>query len=427
VNQTIAENQPCEAIVGQWQSFDCHHHGNDSNSSPKLELADVFLLFWEDCLNRFNTSSAQRRFESNITKCRTPAMGGHLERCNHCGDEREVYKSCCDRHCPKCGLVNRAEWREKRQAETMPIDYYHVVYKVPGLEGIARDNPELMLDLMLWAAAEALKTIAANPKYLGGKIGLYQQLHTSSEMLEFHPHVDCLVSSGGLSPDGQSWVSCKEGFLPKGILTARFRRLVLNGLKKLFKAGKLQFFGEQAHLNDAAAFGRHLAKAKAKNWNVYVERPIGRPEQVLDYMNRHAQSVAIANDRLQYIKDGRVYFQWKDYRVGDKLVTTSLSGVEFIRRVLMHVLPKGFKAMRPGGFLANCHKKVKLAQCFRLLGVRLPELGAGTKRKKGYRERYEELTGRSLSLCTKCWRGEMVVVVKLAKVIKPPQEAVNSS
>ena len=316
MNQTIAENQPYEAVVEQWQSFDCHHHGNDSNSSPKLELAEVFRQVWEDFLNRFNPSSAQRRFESNITKCRTPAMGGQLERCNQCSQERGVYDSCRDRHCPKCGLLTRAEWREKRQAETMPIDYYHVVNKAPGMEGIARDNPELVLDLLLWAAAEALKTIAANPKYLGAQIGFYQQLHTSSQMLEFHPHVHCLVSGGGLSPDGQQWVSCQEGFLPKRILTARFRRLVLNGVKKLFEAGKLQFFGEQAHLSDRVAFGRHLAKAKAKNWNVSVKRPIGGPEQVLDYMNRHAQSVAIANDRLLYIKDGRVYFQWKDYRVG---------------------------------------------------------------------------------------------------------------
>ena len=231
-------------------------------------------------------------------------MGGQLERCNQCSQERGVYDSCRNRHCPKCGLLTRAEWREKRQAETMPIDYYHVVNKAPGMEGIARDNPELVLDLLLWAAAEALKTIAANPKYLGAQIGFYQQLHTSSQMLEFHPHVQSGVGR---------WVIARRptvGIVP-GRLSAQtdsdcpFRRLVLNGVKKLFEAGKLQFFGEQAHLSDRVAFGRHLAKAKAKNWNVSVKRPIGGPEQVLDYMNRHAQSVAIANDRLLYIKDGR--------------------------------------------------------------------------------------------------------------------------
>lgn len=244
-----------------------------------------------------------------------------------------------------------------------------MVFKSPhGIEELALQNPELVFDLMLWAAAETLKTIAAMPLYLGANIGCILQLQTASEMLEWHPHVHCLVSGGGLSFDGEHWVNCREGFLPRRVLAARFRRLLLQGLKTAFEVGELRFFGQLERLNESIAFERHLARAKAKDWNVYVERPLAGPEQILDYMNRHAQSVAISNDRLLEIKDGRVYFLWKDYRVSNKLVTTSLPGAEFVRRDLMHILPVGFKAIRPYGFLANSVKKIKLARCFSTFG-----------------------------------------------------------
>jgi hypothetical protein len=309
---------------------------------------------------------------------------------------------------------------EDRKAELLPIDYFHLVFKVPAeLAEIAYQNKALVLDVIMTAAAETLKAVAADPKYLGAEIGFVLQLHTSSESILFHPHVHCLVSGGGLSPDGSRWVS-REDFLPRHVLTDLFRHLCLAKLKSAFADLKLEFYGDLQSLNELLAFARHLANAKAKDWRVHIEPPISGPEQVLDYMSRHTQSLAIANQRLINIDGGQITFKLREAK------TMTLAADEFIRRVLMHILPRGFHTVRSYGFLVNRYREKKIALCRALLGAPIPQQTTPTG-CQGYKDRYEELTGHSLSACPQCTGGQMMICAILAEPIVPPHARVNSS
>ena len=400
---------------------------------PKWEVADVFRRYGDTYRNKHGASmsQAQRRVMTAIEVCRTAALGGHLERCDQCGHERNCFNSCRDRHCPKCQSLARAQWIEDRQAELLEVGYFHVVFTVPQeIAAIAYQNKELVLGILFRVTAETLRTIAADPKHLGAEIGFFAVLHTWGSNLQFHPHLHCVVPGGGLSPDGQRWVSCcrPNFFLPVRVLSKLFKRLFLEALQAAFDAGKLQFFESLEPLREAVAFARQVAKMKACDWVVYAKQPFAGPQQVLDYVGRYTHRVALSNNRLLDIEGDQVQFKWKDYRNGDRLKTMTLSADEFIRRFLMHVLPAGFHRIRYYGFLGNRYRNEKLTQCRRLLGMQHAEAGDDLPPpSKDYRERYEELTGRSLQVCPHCREGNMIVVAILPKFIHRPVTRMNSS
>jgi Putative transposase/Transposase zinc-binding domain len=381
---------------------------------PKLEVADIFRRYGEAYRKQHGASmsTAQRRVMTAIEVCRTAALGGHLERCDQCGHERNAYNSCGDRHCPKCQSLARAQWIEARQTELLDTPYFHVVFTVPEeITSIAYQNKEVVYGILFRTTAETLKTIAADPKHLGAEIGFFAVLHSWGQNLQLHPHLHCVVPGGGLSPDGQRWVSCRPGFfLPVRVLSRLFRRLFLESLEKAFDAGKLQLSGALEPLQQRTAFCQHLAKAKTAEWVVYAKRPFAGPAQVLDYVGRYTHRVAISNNRLLDIDNDQVRLPWKDYRHQGQVKTIKLSADEFIRRFLLHVLPQGFQRIRYYGFLGNRYRQQKLDQCRRLLGM--PETGQepSSSTEKDYRDRYEDLTGCSLRQCPHCHQGSMVRV-----------------
>jgi hypothetical protein len=407
-------------------------HNCAAMDRPKWEVAEVFRRYGESYRNKHGASmsQAQRRVMTAIEVCRTAALGGHLERCDQCGHERNCFNSCRDRHCPKCQSLARAQWIEDRQAELLEVGYFHVVFTVPKeIAAIAYQNKELVLGILFRVTAETLRTIAADPKHLGAEIGFFAVLHTWGSNLQFHPHLHCVVPGGGLSPDGQRWVSCRPNFfLHVRVLSKLFKRLFLEALQAAFDAGKLQFFQSLEPLREPHAFARQLAKLKACDWVVYAKQPFAGPQQVLDYVGRYTHRVAISNNRLLDIEGDQVQFKWKDYRDGGQVKTMTLSADEFIRRFLMHVMPSGFHRIRYYGFLGNRHRSEKLAVCRRLLGMHTVEHHAEPpKPEKEYHERYEELTGRSLHQCPHCQHGQMVKVAILPRDLLPSPRGINSS
>jgi len=381
---------------------------------PKLEVADVFRRYGDAHRQNHGASMSaeQRRVMAAIEVCRTAVLGGHLERCDQCGYERNCFNSCRDRHCPKCQSLARAQWIEHRQAELLDCPYFHVVFTVPEeIAAIAYQNKEVVYDILFHSTAETLKTIAADPKHLGAEIGFFAVLHSWGQNLMFHPHLHCVVPGGGLSANGQHWVRCRARFfLSVRVLSRLFRRLFLERVEKAFHSGKLQFFAALDFLRDPHAFAARIAAAKESEWVVDARPPFAGPQQVLDYVGRYTHRVAISNNRLIDIDNGRVQFHWKDYRDNSKIKVMDLEADEFIRRFLLHVLPEGFQRIRYYGFLANRERRKKVALCRQLLGM---QISSQTTSVKDYRERFQELTGRSLTHCPRCQHGQMVIVESL--------------
>jgi hypothetical protein len=380
---------------------------------PKLEVADVFRRYGEAYRQEHGASLsvAQRRVMTAIEVCRTAVLGGHLEQCDHCGHRRNAYNSCADRHCPKCQSLARAQWLEDRQSELLDTQYFHVVFTLPEqIAAIAYQNKRELYGILFKATAQTLLTIAADPKHLGAEIGFFAVLHTWGQNLLHHPHLHCVVTGGGLSADGSRWISCRAGFfLPVEVLSRLFRRLFLEYLLKAFDASKLELFSSMESLRDRSSFLDYLAPLREAEWVVYAKRPFAGPEQVLDYVGRYTHRVAISNNRLVEIAEGKVTFRYKDYRHDAQQKTMTLEAEEFIRRFLLHVLPEGFQRIRYYGFLANRYREQKLARCRELLDMPAPE-PPPLQGSKDYRERYEELTGCSLSECPVCHQGRMLVI-----------------
>jgi hypothetical protein len=338
-----------------------------------LEVADIFRRHG-DAYRRAHDGHlgrVERRVMSAIALCRTVELGGHREVCTSCGLVRCAYNSCRNRHCPKCQGQARAEWLAARQAELLPVPYFHVVFTVPApVAEIAFQNKETVYAILFRAAAETLRRIAADPKHLGAELGVIAVLHTWGQNLHHHPHVHCVVPGGGPSPDGMRWTGCRPGFfLPVRVLSRFFRRLFLDQLRAAFEAGELGFFGDLATLAQPAVFARRLRELRRVEWVVYAKPPFGGPAQVLAYLGRYTHRVAIANSRLLSVTDDAVAFRWKDYRHHGKSKVMSLGANEFIRRFLLHTLPDGFHRIRHYGFLANGHRTAKLALCRKLLEV----------------------------------------------------------
>jgi len=345
---------------------------------PALEVADIFRTHgpaWR-AAQRGHLSLAQLKVMSAIEQCRTAALGGHALRCEGCGVEQISYNSCRNRHCPKCQSAAAKRWLEARQADLLPVEYYHVVFTLPApIADIAFHNKAAVYGLLFDVAAETLLTIAADPKHLGARIGATLVLHTWGSALTHHPHVHGVVPGGGLSPDGKSWVACRPGFfLSVRVLSRLFRRRFLEELVARHRAGQLKFFGEQAALADAKTFAKWLAPLRRCEWVVYAKRPFAGPEAVLAYLSRYTHRVAISNSRLLAMDERGITFRWKDYRVKDGMPgksrhkTMTLGADEFMRRFLLHVLPGGFHRIRHYGLLANgCHK-ASIALARTLLG-----------------------------------------------------------
>src|SRR4051812_16878943 len=283
-----------------------------------LEVADIFRRHGEAYRQAHagHLGRAERRVMGAIEACRTAALGGHVERCAACGLIRIAYNSCRNRHCPKCQGPARAAWLAERQAELLPVPYFHVVFTLPAPAAeIAFQNKAAVYAILFRAAAETLSTIAADPRHLGAEIGFVAVLHTWGQNLQHHPHVHGIVPGGGLSPDGRRWVACRPGFfLPVRVLSRLFRRRFLEELLQLHEAGKLQFFGEHAGLADARTFGEWLAPMRKCEWVVYAKRPFAGPQAVLAYLSRYPHRVAISNSRLLALDERGVTFRWKDYR-----------------------------------------------------------------------------------------------------------------
>ena len=312
-----------------------------------------------------------------ITACRTAALGGHVEACESavCGFTRVAYNSCRNRHCPKCQSSAAREWLAERSADLLPVEYFHVVFTLPApVAAIAKQNKAVVYSLLFEAAAATLKTIAADPRHLGAETAATMVLHTWGQTLTYHPHVHVIVPGGGLSEDGKTWIACRPGFfLPVKVLQRLYRRLFLAKLTAAHASGRLQFFDALAPLSDARAFARHLAPVRRIDWIVYAKKPFAGPEQVLRYLARYTHRIAISNRRLVSTDDTSVSFTWKDYRDGAKQKCMTLDPHEFIRRFLLHVLPDGFQRIRHYGFLANGHRKAKLAVIRHLLDAVKPE------------------------------------------------------
>jgi hypothetical protein len=358
-------------------------------------------------------SLTQLRVISAIERCRTAALGGHLEQCDHCQFERIVFNSCRDRHCPKCQSLARAQWIEDRQAELLDTQYFHVVFTLPEeIAAIAYQNKDVVYDILFRATSETLRTIAADPKHLGAEIGFFATLHTWGQNLMFHPHLHCVVPGGGLSPDGSRWIACRSGFfLPVRVLSRLFRRLFLELLEKTFDDSQLHFFSALEPLHHRQTFLHYLASPRKKEWVVYAKKPFAGPQQVLDYVGRYTHRVAISNPRLLDIEGGQIQFRYKDYRDGSQQKTMTLSADEFIRRFLLHVLPDGFHRIRYYGFLSNRYRQEKLQQCRQLLGMTSSEETSPTENApEDYRDHYQALTGCSLWECPACHRGRMIVL-----------------
>jgi hypothetical protein len=342
-------------------------------SRPALEVADIFRghgAAWR-AANAGRVSLDQLKVMSAIERCRTAALGGHVERCEECAHTIIAYNSCRNRHCPKCQGAAAREWLAEREAELLPVPYFHVVFSLPArIADIAYQNKAVIYDLLLTISAETLLTIAAHPQRLGARIGILSVLHTWGSALTHHPHVHMIVPGGGFSLDGKRWLYCRPRYLlPVPVLSSLFRRLLLDKLTAAHAAGKLQFFGKHAQLSNAKAFAAYLAPLRNSKWVVYCKRPFGGPEEVLRYLARYTHRVAISNRRLLAYDDNGVTFKWKDYRIEgpDRYKVMTLAADEFIRRFLMHVLPAGFHRIRYYGLLASNKRAENVARARQLL------------------------------------------------------------
>jgi len=337
------------------------------NGRPALEVADIFRehgTAWREA-QRGHLSLAQLKVMSAIEQCRSAALGGHVLRCQGCGTDQIAYNSCRNRHCPKCQSSAAKRWLDARQADLLPVEYYHVVFTLPApIADLAYQNKAALYGLLFDLAAEVLLTIAADPKHLGARIGATLVLHTWGSAMTHHPHVHGIVPGGGLSPDGKTWIACRPGFfLPVRVLSRLFRRRFLEELQRLHDGGKLKFFSEHAGLADAHAFKVWLAPLRRCEWVVYAKRPFAGPQAVLAYLSRYTHRVAISNSRLLALDDRGVTFRWKDYRAKGqtRYKPMTLAPEEFMRRFLLHVLPGGFHRIRHYGLLANGSRKANLA------------------------------------------------------------------
>ena len=385
-------------------------------SRPLLEVADIFRdsgPAWRQA-RAGHLSLGQLKVMSAIERCRSAALGGHVLYCRDCNRTQIAYNSCRNRHCPKCQGRTARQWLQARQAELLPVEYYHVVFTLPAQIGdIAYQNKSVIYDILFRAAAQTLRTIAADPKHLGARIGVTMVLHTWGSAMTHHPHVHCVIPGGGVSNDGQRWIPCRPGFfLPVRVLSRLFRRLFLEQLMLAYNAGQLQFFGQHQTLHNPQTFDICLQPVRNIEWVVYAERPFAGPKAVFAYLSRYTHRVAIANSRLLSHNQHRVTFKYKDYRQKQQYrhKSMSLNTDEFIRRFLIHVLPSGFHRIRHYGLLANTVRNNNLTQIRQLLNTPPTVTDAVTTIND---------STHCLYLCQSC--GSPMIIIEILDPDHPPR------
>ena len=388
-----------------------------------LEVADIFRTEGLRYRTAHRLSASQQRAMHAIEACRTPALGGHVAACDHCGATTLHYHSCRNRHCPKCQTLTQQRWVEARQAELLDIEqYFHVVFTLPhALNALAQANPRVLYHLLFQSAAATLRGFAQNPKWLGGagELGITMVLHTWGQNLRHHIHVHCVVTGGALSLDAQQWLPAKPGFLfPVRALSAVFQAKYLDSLERAARHKALHFRGETAELASPQRFAAFLETLREHHWVVYAKRPFAGPQQVIAYLGRYTHRIAISNHRLVDFSQGTVKFRWRDYRHANRIKTMPLPAAEFIRRFLLHVLPPGFMRIRHFGLLANRARTVKLAKCRALLQQAPPPEPVC----ESAAETMHRLTGIDIERCPHCRAGKLFVVAILRPLSRgPPQ------
>src|SRR6516165_3568453 len=368
-----------------------------------LRLGDILRAHGPAYAARHPVSPEQAQVLRRLADCRTAALGGHIETCASCGYSRTAYNSCRDRHCPTCQAAKRAAWLETRLRHLLPVPYFHVVFTVPDLlYPLMLHNQRRLYDLLFQTAAASLRALTADHRRLGAQVGITALLHTWGQNLLFHPHLHCVVTGGGLSPDGSRWIATRPGYLlPVKVLARLFRGKFLAGVKEAYHAGELSFAGSVADLAEPEAFRRWLDALYRQDWVVYVKPPFGGAKQVFRYLGRYSHRVAIANSRLVALEDGQVFFRWKDYADDHRTKVMRLTADEFIRRFLLHVLPKRFVRIRHYGLLAGRNVATRLARCRQLLGAP-KEPSVESRVENTWLDQFREGTGQDLTHCPQC-------------------------
>jgi Putative transposase/Transposase zinc-binding domain len=397
-------------------------------SRPKLEVADILRdhgAAWR-AANAGHVSLGQLKVMTAIERCRTAALGGHVERCEKCAHTIIAYNSCRNRHCPKCQGAAAREWLAEREAELLPVPYFHVVFTLPAaIADIAYQNKAVVYDLLFKASSETMLRIAADPKHLGARIGILSVLHSWGSALTHHPHVHMIVPGGGFSLDGSKWISCRPLFLlAVEVLSALFRGLFLDKLRAAYRAGALAFFGKHERLRDPRAFTAYLAPLWNQKWVVYCKHPFGGPEEVLRYLARYTHRVAISNRRLIAYDEKGVTFKWKDYRIEgpDRYKVMTLPTHEFIRRFLMHVLPAGFHRIRYYGFLASGQRAENVARARELLAPPIIPVDAIKAASANAAENSNAAEPQTTNLCP-CCGGRMIIIERFERGATPHYRA----
>ena len=384
-------------------------------SSP--EVADIFRCYGPGYRESHGQAMPLRHLRAMraIEACRTAELGGHVDECDHCGALRMSYNSCRNRHCPKCQSLHKERWLEARKGDLLPTRYFHIVFTLPDqLRPLALRNQQVVYNLLFRAASETLKTLTQDPKHLGAEVGFIVVLHTWSQTLMDHPHLHCIVTGGGLSPDGSQWIQPKtEFFLPVKVLSRLFRGKLLAYLKKAWQKGKLRFPGKVAYLQHEGSFNDLLSDLYKQEWVLYCKPPFSNAGTVMEYLGRYTHRVAISNDRVVNMEGDKVSIQYRDRNDNDKTKLMTLSASEFIRRFLMHILPDGFMKIRHYGILSNRNTKTKLAVAKALLGVCDPEEPQNSN--EPWQDLLTRITGRDPRLCPYCGKGTMV----LKEVLNP--------
>jgi hypothetical protein len=376
---------------------------------PSIEVADIIRAAGDNFIEKQRSwlTGLHRKVLSAIERCRTAALGGHRDRCSRCGYTTKAisYNSCRNRHCPKCLNNARKRWLAAREKELLPVPYVHLVFTLPHvLVPLFLHNKKLLYALLLRSSAATLLEVARNPEHLGAKIGFFTVLHTWGQNLLAHPHVHCVIPAGGLSPDHKTWIQPRyRFFLPKGVLSLVFRGKFIAGLKRAFRQGELCLPGDLRILSDEKEFRSFLRTLHRHRWVVYSKPPFGGPQYLLNYLARYTHRVAISNHRLVNLAEGKVTFRWKDYAHGGQQKLMTLTADEFLRRFLLHIVPRGFVRIRSFGFLANRRRKTLLPICKQLLGAKPEETAS---------EDSAVWEKQSSWLCPRC-RGEMVVIQRL--------------
>lgn len=375
-----------------------------------LEVADILHRYGGEYRQENHLSYEQQKVISHIQGCRTAALGGHVEQCNACGFETIAYNSCRDRHCPKCQMMAKEKWLSDRKAELLPCGYFHLVFTLPHtLNQLILCNKKIMLAMLFSAVNETLQAFAQDPQWrLNGQLGMIAVLHTWSQTLMDHFHLHCLVPAGALSVSQNKWTPARRSFLFRiTSLAKEFRKRYLDRLKKTYQKEDLIFPGETASLDSPEAFGKMIKKLSETDWITYAKRPFSGPEQVLEYLGRYTHRVAISNNRIISMEKGKVVFTYRDRQQNNEKKTMSVDASEFIRRFLLHVLPKGFMKIRYFGFLANVKKKENIRLIRQLVGVAMKVPG---KIKETVQQIMLRVTGIDITCCPRCKKGKMLTV-----------------